>query len=365
MKTESFEFESAPRERFIELPFRLYAGDARWVPPLKVEVARSLSPENLFLRHGKLRSFLVSTNDGKTLGRCTAMVNDGFVHEGDPTGMIGFFEAENDPAVSHALLSAASNWLREQGMRRVIGPMNFSIWHGGYRFMTRGFDCKPFHGEPYNPPFYPAHFEGFGFKPFGQWASWDLTEADSRTMLVAAEATAVPDAGYRPDTDAFRGERFDDGLKRLHGILVEAFRENIAHMPIDFEEFASLYAGMRATIIHEILPLWLAPDGETVGTIVAFPDLGDLFRAVGGDASRLAEAAAATPLPDRLILHTMAFLKAHRRQGLVPFAIVPFFRAVLATGVPKAIGALAKEGPTIYAKTGPSSRQYALYQMAL
>jgi hypothetical protein len=32
-----------------------------------------------------------------------------------------------------------------------------------------------------------------------------------------------------------------------------------------------------------------------------------------------------------------------------------------ARGIKTGVGALAKEGPTVYSKTGPPSREYALY----
>ena len=77
------------------------------------------------------------------MGRITAQVDQ--LHQEryhDATGHFGFIEAIDDPEVFDALLKAAEDWLRDQGMKRVIGPVSFSLWDQP-GLLVDGFDTPP------------------------------------------------------------------------------------------------------------------------------------------------------------------------------------------------------------------------------
>src|SRR5687767_9484085 len=135
MDIRCFDPDGEAREEFLDLQLRLRASDPRWLPPSRAEQTRLLSPLNAFFRHGEMACFLAS-DGGRNVGRCAAIWDRGQQHESQPIGQIGFFECEDDPAAARALVDAASEWLRQRGLRRVWGPMDFSIWHS-YRFMTK------------------------------------------------------------------------------------------------------------------------------------------------------------------------------------------------------------------------------------
>ncbi len=78
--------------------------------------------------------------------RCTA------IRRGD-LGLIGFFEAANEPEPVRELLREAASWLRAQGAKQVVGPMDGDTWHR-YRVNAGPFDEPPFLLEPVNPPYY-------------------------------------------------------------------------------------------------------------------------------------------------------------------------------------------------------------------
>lgn len=350
MRVESFDHDPALRERFVELPFRLYAGDGRWIPPSREELRRLLSPANPFFVAGSpagagaIRCFLAS-REGRDVARAAAIVNPALRHRGEPAGLVGFFESEDDEGAAAAVLEAATAWLRARGLGLALGPLNFSIWHS-YRLMTKGFDRVPFLGEPYNPPHYPSLFERLGWAPAARWYSWDLELPHLEAMRAFARAAASSEivaAGYR--IEPLRLDRFEEDLARLHALMTDAFSENLFYTPISLAEFAALYGPARAILIPELVPFVIAPGGQAVGGAYLYPD---------------ARSHAAPP--DRVVLHTMAIEKAHRRRGIVETFLAPVLDTVLARGFRRGIGALAKEGPTIYAKTGPASREYTLYE---
>ena len=108
------------------------------------------------------------------------------------------------------------------------------------------------------------------------------------------------------------------------------------------------------------------PEGTTIGMGFLYPDPSDAFRALGGDAARLPDLPALLQQhrSSRLIFHTMAVLEQYRAKGLVEAYLTPVLENAFSLGLNSGVGALAKEGPTLYHKTGEFSREYLLYRYA-
>lgn len=363
MRLEEIDLHHDALDPFIELPYRLHAGDPGWIPPLREETRRLLGPANPFLQAGDLRCFLVRDGD-RPVARAAATVNRRHRHEGRQVGAIGFFESERSYEAAELVLSAACRWLRAQGAETIWGPMNFGIFHA-YRFMTRGFETTPFFGEPRNPSYYPEMFTRFGFRPLGRYYSWDLSSTHLAMIGLGARMMADPrllEEGYRVDR-LRTGEGFEEDLRRIHALLAEGFRENLGGYEIPFEEFAALFAGLRPFLVEDLVVIGVAPSGEDVGLGFVLPDLAPLFRAADGHAARVAEAAPGVRL-DRVVLHTIAVRKPYRKKRIVETFLGPVVEKMLAAGFTSGVGALAKEGPTIYDKVGPPTREYTLYELA-
>ncbi len=64
------------REAFIKLPFRLYADDPNWVPPLILAERELLdTAKNPFFRHAEIELYL-AWRDGMPVGRIAAIDDD-------------------------------------------------------------------------------------------------------------------------------------------------------------------------------------------------------------------------------------------------------------------------------------------------
>jgi hypothetical protein len=364
MKIHRFTFEAEWLREFVDFPWTIYADDPRWIPPSREEVRRLLAPENPFFRYGEALNLLV-TEGGRTLGRCSAMINPKLKQYGSSPGLIGFFEVVDRYEVSEALLTEAVGWLRKRGLEEVWGPMNFSTWHS-YRLMTRGFDRDPFYGEPYNPPYYPEHFDRFGFESTTRHYSWDLGEEHLREL----HANAKQFSEAVPPRDEFRCEsldprRLEADLRRIYDLAVPGFRGNFGWSPIDWGEFEPLYTDLRHTVIPDLVRFAVTPAGQTVGLFYLYPDPAIAVRSMNGESGLLARLrfSMRKQRSDRMIFHTMVIDEPFRKAGIVEHTAAPLIEAVLGHGFRRAVGALAKEGPTIYAKTGPPSREYTLFRV--
>ena len=118
---------------FVDLPFRLYANDPNWVPPLKDEVYGLLTPgKNPWFEHAEAQLFL-ARRAGRVVGRISAHIDHLALSQpveqgmGPGTGFWGFYEAES-AEIGNALLAEAEKWLRAKGMTRMLGPVSFAMW---------------------------------------------------------------------------------------------------------------------------------------------------------------------------------------------------------------------------------------------
>ncbi|HEY9861782.1 MAG TPA: hypothetical protein V6D16_19950 [Candidatus Obscuribacterales bacterium] len=155
----------AEQELFLEVPTRVYANDPNWVPPLRSSVAKQFAPSNPFFQYGKLQQFIAVGEGAKgpeAVGRVVAAVNQRLIErEGQQIGLFGFFECIANFAIAQALLDAASDWLRQQGMTVVRGPIDLST-HNSCLWLVDGFDSPPMVMMPYNPAYYPEFAERLG-----------------------------------------------------------------------------------------------------------------------------------------------------------------------------------------------------------
>ncbi len=170
-------------QEFVALPYRLHSGTP-WVPPLKLEryafLSRRLNP---YFTHGEAEYFLARRH-GRAVGRITAQVNHAFNTQHDSRwGNFGFFELEDDPEVLDALLRAASSWVGDRGMERLVGPMDFTM-NDESGILIEGFDRPPILRQPWHPPYYAQLLEQAGMAKAMDLFMWDLHFSDRYTGMM-------------------------------------------------------------------------------------------------------------------------------------------------------------------------------------
>lgn len=149
-------------QQFITFPWRVYAGDAHWVPPLLLERKRFFDVRrNPFFAHAEAVYFLAHRG-GELCGTIAACIDHEYIRfQHDDVGLFGFFEVLQDHEAAARLLDAAREWLRVQRMRVMRGPFNFST-NQEVGLLVENFDDDPVVLTTYNPPYYRDMLEGYG-----------------------------------------------------------------------------------------------------------------------------------------------------------------------------------------------------------
>jgi GNAT superfamily N-acetyltransferase len=256
-------------KEFLHLPFKIYEGDRNWVPPLLSEVTATLSPKNPFFEHARAQLFLAQ-KDSETVGRIAGIVDENYIKFYDErTGYFGFYEAIEDPEVSNALYSAAAEYLRSQGMAEMMGPMNpWTTDECG--FLLEGFDEPPKIMMDYNPKYYLAQCEEFGFKKAKDlYAYYRRTETAPPPKLLdlLERLRRKPHIKVRP-------ANFKDlaaEVARIKAIYNSAWANNWGFVPLTDKEFDLMLKRLRPLVTPDLVPI-VEVQGEPAGVAITLPD---------------------------------------------------------------------------------------------
>lgn len=150
---------------FHHVSFLVFADDKNWVAPLLAERRLHFSPtHNPFFQHAKA-AFWVAYSDGRPFGRITAQIDQLHLERyQDDTGFFGFIEAIDNQEIFDRLLAEAENWLARQGLRRVFGPISFSMWDQP-GLLIDGFDRPPSVMMNYALPYFSKRIEQANYRP--------------------------------------------------------------------------------------------------------------------------------------------------------------------------------------------------------
>ncbi|MGH7140146.1 MAG: GNAT family N-acetyltransferase [Pirellulales bacterium] len=270
------------RRRFIRFPFDLYRDDKNWTPPLLGNQRELLGyKRHAFYDNAECQTFLAERN-GEVCGRIAAVVNrphNDFYHE--RRGFFGFFESIDDRAVSRALFDAAAAWLKSRGMQTFRGPANPSMnYECG--LLIEGFDDAPTFMMTYNPPYYPALVEDYGFAKGHDLLAYlgergDLPNVAARLNPLADQAQARCQAEIRYTTR----KTFKADVEAFIDLYNRTMTVNWGFVPLPPGEMRKLAASLEHLIVPE-LAVMADVDGQPVGAIIGLPDYNPRIKEIGG-----------------------------------------------------------------------------------
>ncbi|MFZ2897878.1 MAG: hypothetical protein WA004_04605 [Saprospiraceae bacterium] len=145
--------------RFVEFPYRLYQGNACWIPPLRQGEAAQFDPDsNPSFSTSRIKLW-IAEKQGRVAGRIAGIINERETEaRGETIGRFGWLEFEDDLEISGLLLETACQWAKEQGAAWVKGPMGFTNLDPT-GLTVEGFDETGTIYCPYHFPYYQTHME--------------------------------------------------------------------------------------------------------------------------------------------------------------------------------------------------------------
>ncbi len=274
----------ADLDAFIDVAYRLNASDPNWVPPLRAEVAELLtSGRNPFHEHATVQLFL-ARRGGQITGRISAHYDHLALTQppeqgmGPGTGNWGLFEAA-DEATARALISAAEEWLRSEGMTRMLAPISLSIWEEP-GLLTLGHDHPPMVMMGHNSPLYQKWIEDAGYKVAKKLLTYELDVSKPFPPLIQR----IVQSGERNDRIHVRKvelKRFHEEAAIILAILNDAWSDNWGFVPITESEVAYIGKKLKPLVREDLIRI-AELDGEPVAFMMTLPDVNPVIRGLNG-----------------------------------------------------------------------------------
>jgi GNAT superfamily N-acetyltransferase len=259
------------RRRFLTFPWRVYAGDPLWVPPLLPDRSRALRARRAA---GGLQSFL-ALRGGRVVGTIAVTEDRANLASSVRDARFGWFECLPDPEAAGALLDHAAAWARERGLEHLAGPYNLDA-EDSHGVLIEGRDRPPALLCGHAPPYYPEYLERCGFTPlYGDGLAFEvrLDQESPALQKCARLAERIRRRGWirlrTPDLPAWEAEV---------DVVLDLLNRSLAHLPghrpWQRETVEGLLRPFRKIADPELI-LFAEVEGRTVGWFPGLPNLNE------------------------------------------------------------------------------------------
>jgi len=273
------------RDRFIDLAFQVYKGDAGWVPMLRGDVAAYLSPKtNGFLTNGPF-TVLLAERDGTAVARVVAGVDEKSNRiRNVRNGWFSLFEClpgEEDAA--RVMMDHAVAYLKDKGCEKATGPMSPNGGDEFKGFLEKGRDYPAPYLCSWNPAWYTGFFQSLGFTEIHRLFGF---RADIRDIPLERYSRVVAYAkeryGFRVDPIDLK--HLDRDLDDIGRILEEAILESWEDLtPPSIDELRKQADSLKKVADPNLIMIARrTSDGRPIGFDLILPDYGDVLRHLNG-----------------------------------------------------------------------------------
>lgn len=268
---------SKEKGQFIDFPHDLYQDDPCYVPELFIAQRDLLTPgKHPFHNHSTLQLFLAWRN-GKIVGRIAAIQNNSH-NEFNNTqdGFFGFFDCINDPAVAEALFATAEAWLKQKGLKTMIGPVNFST-NETCGLLVEGFDVPPVAMMPYNKPYYIDLIKQAGLeKKVDLYAHKIVSETVNDKPRKMMELLRKRLEQRNITIRKINMKKFREDAEKIREVYNAAWDKNLGFVPMTPDEFDYSAKDLKLVVDPDFV-LLAEHEGKIVGITICVPDINQVL----------------------------------------------------------------------------------------
>ncbi len=270
------------KKAFLQVPKILYKDDDTWVCPFDKEIESVFDPgKNTYYTHGKATRWIMYNHENQLIGRIAGFIDYNTANKYDqPTGGTGFFECINDQEAANLLFDTAKNWLKEQGMEAMDGPVNFGETDKYWGLLVEGF-THPSYEIAFNPPYYQSLFESYGFKTYFKQEGFHLNvqeELPPRFKKIAEWIARKPEYEFRH----FEWKKADAYIQDFVAVFNEAwasFKENF--VPLEVKYIRKTMQKAKPILEEEFV--WFAyHKGKPIAIYLMYPDVNMILKHFNG-----------------------------------------------------------------------------------
>ena len=261
-------------KRFVELPYRIYANCAQWVPPLNIDAYNQLNrKKHPFHEHSDV-DFFLAVRDGKVVGRIATIENKPYnQYHNKKTANFYFFECVDDTEASTALFNTVEDWAKSRGLNLLVGPKGMGSLDG-YGTLTFGFEHRQMMTMlNYNHAYYPSMIEAQGFVKEVDFVSCYLP-ADKFQMpeRVQKIAERVMQRGNLEIKNFKTKKELLGWASRIGKAYNDAFVNNWEYYPLTQREIDFVVENIMTIADYRLIKI-ITHGEDVVGFLFAFHDV--------------------------------------------------------------------------------------------
>lgn len=304
---------SKDKKNFLKIAITINAQDSQWIRPLDKDIEEVFDEQkNKFFKRGVAKRWLLLNDDEACIGRVAAFVNRQY-KEAQPTGGIGFFECINDQKAADFIFDHCKNWLQDQGMEAMDGPINFGERDKWWGLLVEGFH-EPLYGMNYNPPYYQQLFEAYGFQPYFHQHCYALSVDNKlQDKFYQRHAEISLDKSYT--AIHMKKHALEKYAKDFTIIYNKAWASHGGGKELEEKQVVKLFKTMKP-VMDERLNWFVYHNDEPIAFWINLPDLNQWFKKMNGHFSLLYKL---------YFLFLKMFSTNNRFVGLV-FGIIPAYQ---------------------------------------
>jgi len=271
----------ADKKAFLDVARIIYKTDPVWVCPLDNDIEAVFDPKkNNFHQHGKITRWILRDDNNNLIGRIAAFINDEKAYNVEqPTGGCGFFECINNQEAAFKLFDTAKQWLQQNGMQAMDGPINFGENDKFWGLLVEGF-THPSYGMNYNRPYYQAFFDNYGFTTLYQQITNHLQVYNpfpERFTKIANWVAQKPGYEFKHFEVSKIGQFADDFIE----IYNDGWKGFENFVPITKATIMESFKQMKAIMDPNLI--WFAyVNGEPASFVIILPDANQMIKSLNG-----------------------------------------------------------------------------------
>lgn len=302
------------KREFLQLPIKLYKNEPSWIRPLDKDIDSVFSPDkNKAFRHGICIRWILQNDQGETIGRVAAFVNQKTVGKGNdqPTGGMGFFECINDQQAAFMLFDQCRQWLVSKGMEAMDGPVNFGSRDRWWGLLVEGFNVEPNYQCNYNFPYYQSFFEAYGFQVYFYQLTFARKVKAPLSPRLAEKAALLktnPDYTFR----YLSKKELHKLPEYMHTVYNTAWANRSENPELTMQQAVALVKQLKP-IMDEKLLYFGFYKGEPISFFLSLPEINQIFKYVNGKLDWIGKL--------KFLYHTVC--KTNRKAFGILFGIVP------------------------------------------
>lgn len=269
------------KKAFVNFQFELYKNDKMWVPPLKKDELKMLSPETNPAFEFCDTKFWIVIKNGKVAGRIGAIINKAYNEKiNKKMGRFSRLEFIKDEEVLDLLISTAENWLKEKGMEMVHGPLGFSNLDI-QGMLIEGFEYLPSIASVYNMDYYQEMIEKHGYEKEIDWIEFRLSIGEHAVTKASRGAELI---AKRYGLEVLHFTKTSEMIpysKRIFEILNDAF-DVLPFVARLSPKMIDLYADKYIKFLNPEFVNIVKMGDEIVGFIIGMPSLSKAMQKANG-----------------------------------------------------------------------------------